>query len=127
MAMARLCPTNTTKVFPRVTPPALFDVVLTNPPFGGKENADVQTRFDFRTSSTQVLFLQEVMNSLKPGGRCGIVVDEGVMFRDERAFVQTKPQAARFLRPVGRRVAAPGRVYGDRCGREDEPPLLHAR
>ncbi|HEX8164907.1 MAG TPA: N-6 DNA methylase [Beijerinckiaceae bacterium] len=71
--------------------PALFDVVLTNPPFGGKENADVQTRFDYRTSATQILFLQEIMNSLKPGGRCGMVVDEGVMFRtNERAFVQTK-------------------------------------
>lgn len=71
--------------------PALFDVVLTNPPFGGQENADVQTRFAYRTSATQILFLQDIIDSLAPGGRCGIVVDEGVMFRtNEGAFVQTK-------------------------------------
>lgn len=71
--------------------PSAFDVVLTNPPFGGKENTAAQTRFAYKTSATQVLFLQHVMDSLKSGGRCGMVVDEGVLFRtNERAFVQTK-------------------------------------
>jgi len=71
--------------------PSLFDVVLTNPPFGGKEGNDAQTRFAYKTSATQVLFLQHVIDSLKPGGRCGIVMDEGVLFRtNETAFVQTK-------------------------------------
>ena len=71
--------------------PSLFDVVLTNPPFGGKEGKDAQTRFAYKTSSTQVLFLQHVIDNLKPGGRCGIVMDEGVLFRtNEKAFVQTK-------------------------------------
>jgi type I restriction enzyme M protein len=71
--------------------PPRFDVVLTNPPFGGQENADVQTSFAYRTSATQILFLQHVIDSLVHGGRCGMVVDEGVMFRtNENAFVQTK-------------------------------------
>lgn len=71
--------------------PALFDVVLTNPPFGGKEGKDAQTRFAYKTGATQILFLQHVIDSLKPGGRCGMVVDEGVLFRtNENAFVQTK-------------------------------------
>lgn len=71
--------------------PSLFDVVLTNPPFGGKEGKDAQTRFAYKTGSTQVLFLQHVIDSLKSGGRCGIVMDEGVLFRtNETAFVQTK-------------------------------------
>ncbi|MBD2006496.1 MULTISPECIES: N-6 DNA methylase [Cyanophyceae] len=71
--------------------PALFDVILTNPPFGGKEHKEVQAQFAYKTSATQVLFLQHVINSLKPGGRCGIVLDEGVLFRtNETAFVQTK-------------------------------------
>lgn len=71
--------------------PALFDVVLTNPPFGGKEHKDVQAQFAFRTTATQILFLQHVIDSLAVGGRCGIVVDEGVLFRNnENAFVQTK-------------------------------------
>lgn len=71
--------------------PALHDVVLMNPPFGGKEGKDAQTRFAYKTGATQVLFLQHVIDSLKPGGRCGIVLDEGVLFRtNETAFVQTK-------------------------------------
>ncbi len=71
--------------------PSLFDVVLTNPPFGGKEGDEAQTRFAYNTSSTQALFLQQVIDSLKPGGRCGMVVDDGVLFRtNETTFVQTK-------------------------------------
>jgi len=71
--------------------PPLFDVVLTNPPFGGKEGPEAQTRYEFKTSSTQTLFLQEVIKTLKARGRCGMVVDEGLLFRtNETAFVQTK-------------------------------------
>lgn len=71
--------------------PTLYDVALMNPPFGGKEGKEAQTHFAYKTSSTQVLFLQHVLNSLKPNGRCGIVLDEGILFRtNETAFVQTK-------------------------------------
>jgi type I restriction enzyme M protein len=72
--------------------PGQFDVILTNPPFGGKESASAQTNFDYRTSATQVLFLQHVIRTLKTdGGRCGMVIDEGVLFRtNEDAFVKTK-------------------------------------
>ena len=69
----------------------LFDVVLTNQPFGGKEGKEAQTRFAYKTGATQVLFLQHVIDSIRPGGACGIVLDEGVLFRNnETAFVQTK-------------------------------------
>ncbi|NOX56686.1 MAG: N-6 DNA methylase, partial [Planctomycetes bacterium] len=71
--------------------PPQFDVILTNPPFGGKEGKEAQTNFDYKTSSTQVLFLQHVIRSLKEGGRCGIVLDEGLLFRtNQDAFVKTK-------------------------------------
>lgn len=71
--------------------PASYDVILMNPPFGGKEGKEAQTRFAYKTGATQVLFLQHVIDSLKPGGRCGMVIDEGVLFRtNETAFVQTK-------------------------------------
>jgi len=71
--------------------PPQFDVILTNPPFGGKEGKEAQTHFAYKTGATQVLFLQSVIDGLKPGGRCGIVLDEGVLFRtNETAFVQTK-------------------------------------
>ena len=71
--------------------PPLFDVVLMNPPFGGKEGKDAQTQFAYKTGATQVLFLQHIIDSLTQGGRCGIVLDEGILFRtNEKAFVQTK-------------------------------------
>ena len=68
----------------------LHDVILTNPPFGGKESRIAQTRFDYPTSSTQVLFMQEIIKYLKNNGRCGVVVDEGFLFRGEDAFAKTK-------------------------------------
>ena len=74
-----------------LTAPPLFDIVLMNPPFGGKESKDAQTQFAYKTGATQVLFLQHIIDSLTPGGRCGIVLDEGILFRtNEIAFVQTK-------------------------------------
>lgn len=45
--------------------PAYFDVLLTNPPFGGKEGKEAQDRFPFKTSSTQVLFVQHILATLK--------------------------------------------------------------
>ena len=71
--------------------PSHFDVILTNPPFGGKESKEAQAQFSYKSSSTQLLFLQHVIDSLTLGGRCGIVVDEGTLFRTtDTAFVQTK-------------------------------------
>lgn len=71
--------------------PQEFDVILTNPPFGGKEGKEAQTSFDYKTGATQVLFLQHVIRSLREGGRCGIVLDEGFLFRtNEDAFTKTK-------------------------------------
>jgi len=71
--------------------PAQFDVILTNPPFGGKEGKDAQKQFAFETSATQVLFMQSILAELAPGGTCGVVLDEGLLFRtNESAFVETK-------------------------------------
>ena len=70
--------------------PQLFDVILTNPPFGGKEGADAQQRFDIRSRETQLLFLQEVIDSLKDGGRAGMVIDEGTLFKSTNAHRQVR-------------------------------------
>jgi type I restriction enzyme M protein len=72
--------------------PPFFDIILMNPPFGGKEGKAAQTEFAYKTGATQVLFLQYIIDHLRPdGGRCGMVIDEGVLFRtNEIAFVQTK-------------------------------------
>ena len=71
--------------------PNRFHVVLTNPPFGGKEGKEAQGPFPFKTRATQALFVQYVMQILEPGGRCGIVLDEGLLYRTtEDGFVKTK-------------------------------------
>ena len=71
--------------------PKFFDYILTNPPFGGKEGKDAQKHFAFETSSTQVLFVQDILSELAPNGTCAIVLDEGLLFRtNESAFVETK-------------------------------------
>jgi type I restriction enzyme M protein len=71
--------------------PQTFDVILTNPPFGGKEGKDAQKNYAFETGSTQVLFVQSILSELAPKGTCAIVLDEGLLFRtNESAFVDTK-------------------------------------
>ena len=71
--------------------PQAFDVILTNPPFGGKEGKEAQTNFDYKTGATQVLFLQHIIRSLREGGRCGMVLDEGLLYgTNEDSFVKTK-------------------------------------
>jgi type I restriction enzyme M protein len=51
-----------------------FDVVLANPPFGGKERTEVQQNFPIKTSETAFLFLQHFVKILKAGGKAGIVI-----------------------------------------------------
>jgi type I restriction enzyme M protein len=52
---------------------------------------EAQARFPFKTRATQVLFMQVLQQSLLPGGRCGVVLDEGFLYRtNEEAFVRTK-------------------------------------
>lgn len=71
--------------------PKFFDVILTNPPFGGKEGKDAQKNYAYATGSTQVLFVQDILGELASEGRCAIVLDDGFLFRkDEEAFVETK-------------------------------------
>ena len=66
-------------------------MILTNPPFGGKEGPEAQSNYAFATGSTQVLFVQEILETLAVEGNCAIVLDDGFLFRkDEDSFVETK-------------------------------------
>ncbi len=68
-----------------------FDVIMTNPPFGGIEGRHIQANFPVPASATEPLFLQHIMRKLKPrdGARCGMVVPEGTLFRGG-AFADVK-------------------------------------
>lgn len=58
------------------------DVVVMNPPFGGMEEAGVETNFpsEFRSRETADLFLSLIVHLLKPNGRAGIVLPDGFLF-----------------------------------------------
>jgi type I restriction enzyme M protein len=68
----------------QITDKARYNVIMTNPPFGGEEERGIQDNFpeNTRTSETALLFLQFIMRSLKRGGRCGMVVPNGTLFGD---------------------------------------------
>jgi type I restriction enzyme M protein len=67
----------------------LFDVVMTNPPFGTKGANQAPTRDDFTvsTSNKQLNFIQHVMTILKPGGRAAVVVPDNCLFADQAGEV----------------------------------------
>ena len=58
------------------------DIVLTNPPFGGREEDGIETNFPkhFQTRETADLFLALIIRLLKPGGRAAVVLPDGTLF-----------------------------------------------
>ncbi|TCJ17067.1 SAM-dependent DNA methyltransferase [Flaviaesturariibacter flavus] len=64
-----------------------FDIVLANPPFGGKERAEVQENFPIRSSETAYLFLQHFIKILRAGGRAGIVIKNTFLSNTDNASV----------------------------------------
>lgn len=69
-----------------------FEVVLANPPFGGKERKEVQQNFPIRTGETAFLFLQHFIKSLKAGGRAGIVIKNTFLSNTDNAAVALRKQ-----------------------------------
>jgi type I restriction enzyme M protein len=62
-----------------------YDVVLANPPFGGKERPEVQQNFPIKTGETAFLFLQHFIKMLKPGGRAAIVIKNTFLSNTDNA------------------------------------------
>ncbi|MCD6526861.1 MAG: N-6 DNA methylase [Desulfuromonas sp.] len=67
-----------------------FDVILANPPFGGKERKEVQQNFPIKTGETAFLFLQHFIKSLKAGGRAAVVI--------KNTFLSNSDNASKALR-----------------------------
>jgi type I restriction enzyme M protein len=67
-----------------------FDVVLANPPFGGKERKEVQQNFPIRTGETAFLFLQNFIKILKAGGRGGVVIKNTFLSNTDNASVSLR-------------------------------------
>ena len=67
-----------------------YNVILANPPFGGKERKEVQQNFDIKTGGTASLFLQHFIKSLKSGGRAGIVIKNTFLSNADNASVSLR-------------------------------------
>lgn len=89
-----------------------FDVVLANPPFSGKVDRDriVEEVKIGTTTTTELLFLRYMLDSLKPGGRCGVVVPEGVLFGSTGAHKELRRMLLEEAR-VDAVLSLPGGVF----------------
>jgi len=67
-----------------------YNIVLTNPPFGGKERAEVQQNFPIKTGETAFLFLQHFIKILKAGGKAGIVIKNTFLSNTDNASVSLR-------------------------------------
>jgi type I restriction enzyme M protein len=67
-----------------------FDVILANPPFGGKERKEVQQNFPIKTGETAFLFLQHFIKMLRQGGRAAVVI--------KNTFLSNSDNASRAIR-----------------------------
>ena len=67
-----------------------FDVILANPPFGGKERKEIQQNFDIRTGETAFLFLQHFIKLLKIGGRAAVVIKNTFLSNTDNASVSLR-------------------------------------
>lgn len=70
-----------------------YDVILTNPPFGGTEGKHIQQNFTIQANATELLFMQHIIKKLKktPNARAAMVVPEGTLFRGG-AFAMVKKE-----------------------------------
>lgn len=67
------------------------DVVLANPPFSGSvEKSDISDEFKLKTTKTELLFVDLLLDLLKPGGRAAVIVPDGVLFGNSRAHDQLR-------------------------------------
>src|ERR1700733_14410013 len=67
-----------------------YDVVMANPPFGGKERKEVQQNFPIRTGETAFLFLQHFIKMLKAGGRGGVVIKNTFLSNTDNASISLR-------------------------------------
>jgi type I restriction enzyme M protein len=69
-----------------------FDVVLANPPFGGKERPEIQQNFPIKTGETAYLFLQHFIRSLRAGGTGAVVIKNTFLSNTDNASVALRKE-----------------------------------
>jgi type I restriction enzyme M protein len=77
-----------------------YDIILANPPFGPTKQERL-AQFEFHIKMYEALFIQHMMNALKPGGRAAVVLKEGLLFDSKK-----------MLRKICRRLVEQFEVLG---------------
>jgi len=67
-----------------------YDIILANPPFGGKERKEVQQNFPIKTGETAFLFLQHFIKILKAGGKAGVVIKNTFLSNTDNASISLR-------------------------------------
>ncbi len=67
-----------------------YDIILANPPFGGKERAEVQQNFPIKTGETASLFLQHFIKMLKAGGKAGVIIKNTFLSNTDNASISLR-------------------------------------
>ena len=68
-----------------------YDVIMANPPFKGSiDKGDINESLSLPTTKTELLFVNRIINSLKIGGRAGMIVPDGVLFGSNKAHKQAR-------------------------------------
>ena len=75
-----------------IQPGHQHNLVLANPPFGGKERREVQQNFPIKTGETAFLFLQHFIKMLKPGGRAAVVIKNTFLSNTDNAAIALRQQ-----------------------------------
>lgn len=68
-----------------------YHIILANPPFTGSvDKKDINRSLKLKTTKTELLFLETIYNMLKFGGTAGVIVPQGVLFSEAKAFVEVR-------------------------------------
>lgn len=68
-----------------------FDVILANPPFmSPKGGIKPHSKFGISSNRSEVLFVDYIINHLRPKGRAGIIVPEGIIFQTGKAYKELR-------------------------------------
>jgi type I restriction enzyme M protein len=98
------------------TESGMYDVILANPPFKGSiDKSDINERFKVKTTKTELLFLELMHDMLVIGGRCGVIVPDGVLFGSSNAHKEVRKMLTEKCRLEGV-ISMPSGVFKPYAG-----------
>ena len=119
-----------------------YEIILANPPFGPTKQ-ERMAQFEYHIKLYEALFIQHMMNALRPGGRAAVVLKEGLLFDGKKMlrricrklveqfevlavlslpngvfnpYSGAKTSVVVFRRPLGREDARTSKVWFYRVG-----------